>query len=336
MNYFTRRKQSTVYWQLFFTVVLFFCCLYSMWTADPIAASWQVWPDGIFVFLYDYPFISKIITSVFLLMNTVSIVFFLRRFFQVELRNYYLALFYLLFVFMFPQLMTPWSMLTGFFIIVGIFPQLFNLDENNIQSKTFMYGLWCGVLAVIDFYFIFLLFFIYLVCLLDRIYAFRCFILPIVGASVSFIYLFSILYLTNNTYYITDFFSFTCRKMQEISLLNVDIHRVKSVLSANHYMSGILLVGNILLALFSFFKLWSKASSAVINKRRKYYISLLFILLSAIYIFFFRAYNVLLNHMLLILYTIIFCLSLSYMKKYGFILLVLVFFFVLSILSMIF
>jgi hypothetical protein len=333
VSYSTRRKRSTVYWQLFLAVVLFFCCLYSIWTAAPIAASQQVWLDGIFVFLYDYPFISKIITSVFLLVNAVLLVFFLRRFSLIELRNYYPALFYLLFIFMFSQIMNPWSMLTGFFIIVGVFPQLFDLDENNIQSKTFMYGLWCGILAVIDFYFIFLLLFIYLVCLLDRIYTFRSFILPVVGASVSFIYLFSILYLTNNAHYINDFFSFTWQKMQEMSLLNVDIHRFSNVLSANHYMSGILLVENVLLAIFSFFKLWSKASSAVINKRKKYYIFLLFIFLSAIYILLFQTYNVLLNHMLLILYTIIFCLGLSYMKRYGFLLFVLVGFFVISVMS---
>ena len=333
MIYSTRKKRSTVYWQLFFAVLTYLCCLYSIWTNELITANGQVWLDGIFVFLYDYPFISRIITSVFLLINAVFLVFFLRRFSLIELRNYYPALFYLLFVFMFPQLINPWSVLTGFFIIVGVFPQLFDLDENNIQSKTFMYGLWCGILAVIDFYFIFLLLFIYLVCLLDRIYTFRSFILPVVGASVSFIYLFSILYLTNNAHYINEFFLFTQQKMQEMSLLNVDIHKFINVLSANYYMLGILFVGNVLLAIFSFFKLWSKAGSAVINKRKKYYIFLLFSFLSAIYILFFQAYNVLLNHMLLILYSIIFCLSLSYMKRYGFLFFVLVGFFVISVMS---
>ncbi len=333
MNYSTKRKRSTVYWQLFFAIALFFCCLYLIWTAVPIAGSQQVWLDGIFVFLYDYPFISKIITSVFLLMNAIFLVFLLRRFSLIELRNYSPALFYLLFIFMFPHILNPWNMLTGFFIIAGVFPQLFALDENNIQSKTFMYGLWCGILAVINFYFIFLLLFIYLACLFDRIYSLRYFILPVVGASVAFIYLFSILYLTDNTHYIDDFFSFIWQKMKEMSLLNGGIRKFANVLSANHYMSGILLVGNVLLALFSFFKLWSKASSVVISKRKKYYIFLLFIFLSAIYILFFQVYNVLLNHVLLILYTITFCLFLSHIKRYGFLFFVLTGFFVISIMS---
>lgn len=336
MNYSSRRKQTTVYWQLFFTVVAYLCCLYSLWTNELVAGNGQVWLDGIFVFLYNYPFISKIITSAFLLLNAVFLVVFLRRFSLIELRNYYPALFYLLFVFMFPQVMNPWGMLTGFFIIVGVFSQLFDLDENNIQSKTFMYGLWCGILSVIDSYFIFLLLFIYLVCLMERIYSFRSFILPIVGASVAFIYLFSILYLTNNSPYISDFFAFARQKMQEMSLLNINIHEMGKAFSAHHYMSGMLITGNVILVMFSFFRLWSKASSVVINKRKKYYIFLLFILLFAIYILFFQAYNVLLNHILLILYAIIFSLSLSHIKRYGFLFFIILIFFALSILSMIF
>ena len=329
MNY-TKRKRSTIYWQLFFIIIIALCCFYRIWNIG-FTGTGQLWMEGVLSFSYKYSFISNIITSVFLVLNAFSLVLFLRRFSLIELRNYYPALFYLLFVFIFPQIMNPWSMLTGFFVIVGILPQLFDLDEDNIQVKTFLYGLWCGILAVIDFYCIFLLFFIYIVCFMNRVYSFRSFILPVVGALVALIYLFSILYLTDNNQLIIDFFQFAGQKMQKMSLFNLDVQQATQMASTNRVVLAVLIAGNIFIGLFCFFKLLSKASSVVINRRKKYYMLLIFILLLTLYILFFQIYNLLLIHLLLILYAIILCLCLSHIKKPHFLFVLFVFFFLLAI-----
>lgn len=194
-----------------------------------------------------------------------------------------------------------------------------------------MYGLWCGILAIIDFHFIILLPFIYLTYRINRIYMFRSLIMPLVGSSISFIYLFSVLYLTDNNQYITEFCLFIKSRLHEVSFWNMDFMRLKSVLSANHFISGILVAGNVLVGLFSFLKLWSKAYSEVVNKRKKYYLLLWITALLTVYVLLFQAFNILLNSMLLLLYTIVFSLCFSYLKKYGHVIVLLLSFFAMSV-----
>jgi len=306
MSYNVRTKRNTTYWQLFFAVVLFFGCLYEIWATNLVIPDGQVWLDKVFIFLQDMPFVSKAITSVFLLLNVVFLMLFLRHLSLIELRNYYPVLFYLLFVFIFPQTMNPWSMLVGFIIIVGVFPQLFNLDEDSVHTKTFTYGLFCGILALTDFYFVFLLFFIYFICLFNRIYTFRSFILPIVGTSIAFIYLFSILYLTDNYDLMYCFINSVKEKSISFSF--------NELIGGNSYSWFFILITGIL-SVISFFRLLFKASTVVIHKRKKYY-TLLFLTLSfAVLLFLFRSSMFLFTQVLLILCTIIICMAMSHGKR---------------------
>ena len=306
MNYTVRKKRSTTYWQLFLTIVLLFGCLYEIWISASVTPNKQIWLDEVFHFLYDYPFISKIATSVFLLLNVVFLMLFLRHLSLIELRNYYPALFYLLFIFVFPHTMNIWSMLVGFIIIVGVFSQLFGLDEDSIHAKTFTYGLYCGILALIDFYFIFLLIFIYFICLLNRIYTFRSFILPIVGASAAFIYLFAILYLTDSYDLMLSFINSVKEKSISFSM---------NSFSGNKLYSWICIFTTSILSVVSFFRLLTKTSTVVIHRRKKYYILLFLTLSFAILLFMFRSSVFLFTQVLLILCTIIICMSMSHGKR---------------------
>jgi len=306
MSYSGRTKQNTT-WQLLFASVLCVCCLYQIWATEATASNGQIWLDGILGFLHNYPFIPKIITSVFLLLNTLSLVLILRRFSLIELRNYAPALLYLLFVFVFPQMINLWSMLIGFFIITGILPQLFEIDDNNLHSKTFMFGLWCGILAVIDFYFIFLLLLIYPICLFSRKISFRSIILPIVGVSVAFIYLFSIFYLTDNYVLMHSFIDFIQGKFilapLERSLEN----------SESHFFISFLITT--ILSIAALYKILSKVSTVVIHRRRKYFtLSFLFFSFIALLIFC-RSSMSLFLPVLLMLCTMIVCVAMSHGKR---------------------
>ncbi|MDR0368383.1 MAG: hypothetical protein LBH82_04505 [Bacteroidales bacterium] len=328
---YKRTKQWVLYLQLSLIIALYICCCCRIWTINTVIEVGEIWVDDMLGLSKNYVVFSGIITSVFLLLNGVFLLLYLRLFALVERRQYYPVLFYFLFVFFFPQLLNPWSMFTGFVVVTGIFPQLFHLDESNLQAKTFMYGLWCGILTIIDFHFIILLPFIYLTYRINRIYTFRSLIMPLVGSSISFIYLFSVLYLTDNNQYITEFCLFIKSRLHEVSFWNMDFMRLKSVLSANHFISGILVAGNVLVGLFSFLKLWSKAYSEVVNKRKKYYLLLWITALLTVYVLLFQAFNILLNSMLLLLYTIVFSLCFSYLKKYGHVIVLLLSFFAMSV-----
>ena len=307
MSYATGRKRNTMYWQLFFIIVLSCCCLYEIWTMASLTSSGQIWLDEIFHFLYDYPFISKIATSVLLLLNVVFLLLFFRRLLLVEHRSYAPILLYLLFIFIFPQMMNVWSMLTGFFIITGIFPQLFGIDEDNIHVKTFAYGLCCGILAVMDVYFVSFLFFIYFCCLLNRIYTFRSFLLPIVGFSIAFIYLFSIFYLTDSYEMMHRFIDLTKEKFTFSSANENPIE--------NSFYSWMRILITGVISLFSFFKLLTKASNVVIHKRKKYYVLLLLICSFSVLLLVFRSSAFLFMQGLLMLCVMIICMAMSHGKR---------------------
>ena len=328
MNYANRTKQNTIYWQLFFAIIISICCLYEIWATSSAIPNGQIWLDEIFHFLYNYPFISKITISILLLLNVVFLLLLLRRLLLIEHRNYYLALIYLLFLFVFPQTMNIWSMLVGFIIIAGMFPQVFNIDEENIHSKTFAYGLCCGVLAVIDFYFIFLLIFIYLICLLHRTYTFRSFILPIIGASIAFIYLFSILYLADN-------YDVMHRLIDLVKDKFVFVPIVKRPIESSSYsLVCVCIVG--IVSIISFFRILTKAGKVVISKRSKYYTFLFFVFAFTVLLFFFRSSIFLVMQGLLMLCAMIICLAMSHGKRNLFYKIVLFCLFIFSFLHVIF
>ncbi|MDR1878284.1 MAG: hypothetical protein LBQ64_01820, partial [Bacteroidales bacterium] len=103
----------------------------------------------VFAFLYAYSDVCWLLISILLFLNAISLLFFLRRYSLTGIRNYHPMFLYLLLSFVFPCTITLWGMLTILVTINGLFPQLFDMDEKNIYVKTFIYGLWCGLLSLL-------------------------------------------------------------------------------------------------------------------------------------------------------------------------------------------
>ncbi|MDR1879236.1 MAG: hypothetical protein LBQ64_06710, partial [Bacteroidales bacterium] len=186
-----------------------------------------------------------------------------------------------------------------------LFPQLFDMDEKNIYVKTFIYGLWCGLLSLLYTPFLLLLIFIYIVFLTEKFYKFRAFILPVAGSCLAYIYLFTGLYLFDQT-----------------DMLHIFIENIKASVAdfgislslsgeRNMYYVGIA----ILMGVIAFLKVLSKSSSVVIYRRKKQYVLLWMILLQSVITICFHAPYFLFAQILLLLLTIMLSLYLLYVKR---------------------
>ena len=304
MNYSTKSRKSTT-WQVFFIAIVYICCVIKIWHTQQ--GEQELWANNLFYFLYAKDFIYKLIKSILLLINALSLILFAQRFSLVELRNYDSALIYLIFSFIFANTMTLWGMLTGVFILWGILPVLFGLNMENIHSQSFTYGLCCGILSLIYTPFLLLLTFIYIVIFRERLHSIRAFILPIIGASLAYGYLFAGFYLLDQTSRIQDFFE----------MITTQIHNTQFFTPIQWTpMLIFFLIVSVLLGCISFFQLWWKLRSINVIKRRKHVILLIITLLQFIFLLFFPTpHHYLLAQMMIILFTILLSLSLSHTKK---------------------
>jgi len=304
MNYYTKPRKSNTYWQYFFILIAFSCCVVKIWNTEQ--NSQGIWANNLFYFLYTKAYIYKWITSILLIINTFSVILFLRRFSFLEFRNYTPAILYLLFCFIFSNTLTLWGMATGVFILWGILPYLFGLKDDNINTGTFMYGLSCGILSLIYPPFLALLFFLYIAIFMGRHYRIRAFILPIIGTSLAYLYLFSGFYLLDNTDMIPVFFEMIKSQMLDIQL---------SIDTKNGGLFIFFLIASILLGCVSFFKIWKKTLSFTVNKRKKYIFLLIILFFQSIFTLFFHSPHHLFTQTMLILFVILLSISMSFMKK---------------------
>ncbi len=304
VNYYTRTKRSNAYWQYFLIVVLCVCCIVKIWKTKQDVHG--LWIDTALSLLYAKDFTYKLITTIFLLVNAVSITIFLRRFSLIEIRNYYPTLLYLLFIFIFPHNLTLWGTISGVFIIWGILPPLFDLSEDNIKSRTFSYGLCCGILSLIYTPFLLLLPLIYIVTLNERLYYIRAFILPIIGFLLAYVYLFVGFYLFDRIDTMQGFL-----EMARIQSDNISF----GISLEKDPMSIFFLSISVLLGFISFIRMLQKSSSVVINKRKKQYKLLYILFFQSVLTVFFPAPYSLFSQIMIILYVILLSLSMLYMNK---------------------
>ena len=305
MNQYQRTKKSNTNWQLFFIAVIYACCVVKIWNTQQNTQDFLA--NNLFYFLYTKGFVYKLLISILLFINVFSIILFSRRFSLLELRNYYPAILYLLFSCMFAKTLTVWGMLTGIFVLWGIFPVLFSMNEKNTHPQIFMYGLFCGVLSLIYTPFLLLLSFIYIIFFKERLYAIRAFILPLIGAGLAYGYLFAGFYLLDQMDKIPIYF-------ETVKMQLFDIHFFTSIQWSS--MLVFFLIISVLLGFVSFFQIWWKLRFITITKRKKCVTLLILLFLQFIFLLFFHApYAYLLNQVMIILLAIVIPLSMLYMKR---------------------
>jgi len=300
MNYYQKPKKANTNWQFFLIVVLYVCCVVKIWNTKQNAL--ELWANNLFYFLYAKDYIYKLITSILLFFNTFSIILFLRRFSFLELRNYYPAMFYLLFSFIFAHTLSVWGVVTGTLILWGILPLLFGLNEENNYPWTFIYGLCCGVLSLIYPPFLLLLPLVYIVIFRERFYSFRTFILPIIGASIAYGYLFAGFYLLDKTEMIPVF-------LETIKTQILDIQLFTGIQNGPLFI--FFLIVSVLFGCISFFQMWKKTLSFTVKNRKKYVLLLFIVFFQSIFTLFFYLFG----QAMIILLAILLSLSMPHTKR---------------------
>lgn len=304
MNYYKQRRKSSIYWHYFLITITLTACIVKIWNTQQEAA--ELWVNHLFSFLYAKEYIYKGATSILLVVNTFSVILFLRRFSFSEFRNYYPAVLYLLFCFIFADTLTLWGMLIGTFSLWGIFPHLFGLKEDNIYTGTFMYGLSCGILSLIYTPFLLLLLFLYIALFRERYYTIRAFILPIVGVCLAYVYVFAGFYLLDSTDKIPE----------TLDMIKAQTFGVRFSIGVEHGASFIFfLIASVSLACISLFQIGRKVQSFTVNKRKNYVLLLLIAFLQSIFTLFFHAPYHLLSQTMIILFVVLLSISMLFMKK---------------------
>jgi len=220
----------------------------------------------------------------------------------VELKNYYPSLFYLLLSFLFSTVLNPFALFTGLLFMLGIFWNLFDIEENNINRKMFQYGFCVGILSLFYFPFIALLLVAYLACITYRRLSFRILFLPIVSLLFLFLYWYSALYIFGYD------FSFQ-ENMQQIGESLLDFQFFNPMETPITLISTILLL---LIGLRLIYFLWRASNKSIVLRRKKYQIILLLFLFSMILVFFYSQYYI---ENALITYAIVVSLLLVATKK---------------------
>ena len=292
----TKNKKRSLNLQLFFTIVLYACCLYKIFTANGETPEIFCFQNAIF-----YCLISVILLTI----NTFALTFVIRRQRLIEVKTYYPSLFYLLLSLLFSSVLNPLALFAGLLFIFGIFPNLFDLEENNISRKMFRYGLCVGILSLLHFPLIAILFFAHLASITYRRFSFRIFSIPIIGAVLPFLYWYSALYIIGID------FSFPQSMLQTgESLLKFQFFNISE--------TPIVLVSSILLSIISLrliYFLWTASGKSAVLRRKKYYILLALFLFSMICTFFYSQFY---TGITLIVYVIVLSLQIviSTSKKY--------------------
>ena len=280
--------------QLFFSIVFYAACVYKIVTEDAEVHN------AVFGF-YNAIFYC-LITSFLLIINAIILTLVVRGQKLIELKNYYPPLFYLLFSFLFPTVLNPLVLFAGLVFMLGIFPNLFDLEEHNINRKIFRYGFCVGILALLHFPLIVLLFFAYLTCLTYRRFSFRIFFLPIISVLSPFLYWYSALYILGYDFS----FQENIQQMRE-SLLQFQFFNLTE--------TPITLISTLFLLILwlrLLYFLWSFSGKSAVLRRKKYYILLVLFLFSMVLAFLYSQYYI---EIVLMMYSIVLSLYLMFTKK---------------------
>ena len=231
-----------------------------------------------FHFLYTNPSLAKIIILFLLLFNSIALYFLLKKHKLIELHNYTVSTFYLIFCLYFLSSSFLIPLFLNSLIILFLFPLLLTISEQNYKPEQgIVFGLFCGIISL--FYAPFILFFLFafIILQLNGMYYWKNYIMPIVGLIICYIYFFSILYLIDFKGF-TSFFSFYLNQFKLIDFSIISFSYIEFII-----------FGCILLFYFLFsFSLLYKSPNMNILIRKKYYCllisSLLGILLNIFFI----------------------------------------------------
>lgn len=305
MNSYAQRKKENIPLQRYLLLIIFVCCIIKIWNTEQTGN--ELWIDNCFPFLYVKSWVYKLITCILFSMNVFFITLFLRRLLLTGRNNHSVSFLYMLFCFVFPQTLTLWSMTVGVSFIIGMFLSLFDLNETNAKSKTFMYGILCGLLSLIYLPCVLFLSFLYVVIIREKLYRFRLFVLPVAGLILVYLYLVSGFYLFDRMDMMCDFQTITQSKI-DISFENM----FNFLTSIDVFF---LLIITILLGLLAFFGILLRAGTEVIYKRKKYYLLVILLLFQSVFTLFFHIPYSIMAQVSIILLSILICMSMLYTKK---------------------
>ena len=290
-----KRKKRNANWQLFFAIVLYAACVYRIFAVNEMPQ------ETVFSFSQNALFFRSF-SVILLTINAIILPFVVRRQKLIELKNYYPSVFYLLLSFLFPTVLNPISLFAGLIFILGIFQNLFDLEEHNINRKMFQSGFCVGILSLLHFPLIGLLLFAYLACFTYRRFSFRIFFLPIVGVFFPFLYWYSALYIFGCDLSLQE----NMRQMGE-SLLQFQFFNLTE--------TPMILIAVILLSIISLFliySLWTASSKSSVLRRKKYYILLALFLFSMTFALLYSQYYV---EMFIVVYAIVLSVHLVHANK---------------------
>jgi hypothetical protein len=199
-------------------------------------------------------------------------------------------------------------MLIGLLFIWGTLPILFDITEENAQRKTFIYGLWCGILSLIWAPFILFLSFLYIILIWEKLYRVRLYIMPIIGASIPYIYVLSGCYLLERGDVLYELEN-VLQSQICISLFSLNFWKDMTLISSMLFIVTIVLGG------ISFFRVLHRARTVIIYKRKKYHAFLFLLFLQSVFVVFFHVPYSLFVQELFILFSILFFIFLSHLKR---------------------
>lgn len=244
--------------------IFFLLCFFKLLLekSNPMILDYMTYfHPNLFHFLYIYPFLAKIIILFLLLFNSIALYYLLKKHKLIELHNYTVCTFYLIFCLYFLSSSFLIPLFLNSLIILFIFPLLLTISEqNNKPEQGIVFGLYCGIISL--FYAPFILFFLFafIILQLNGMYYWKNYIMPVIGLIIWYIYFFSFLYFIDFKNF-SAFFSFYANQFKFIDFTTVSFS----------YME-IIIIGCILLfyLLFSFSLLY-KSPNMNILIRKKYY-----------------------------------------------------------------
>ena len=204
--------------------------------------------------------LGDILTLLLLFINSVILKTYLTNNNLIELRDYRVVNYYLLFSFAFPYTLNIVALLFEVCFLYFMFPKLLVVGNTERSPNNFIYGFICGMISIVYHPFIFVMLLIYVSYLVDRSVNAKKIIMPILGFLLAFVYYFAFLYLTNQgmketvSAYFSNYFS----------AYHVALERISGLLVTISFA---------LILMMLFIKLYGhmRLVSSNINKRKKYF-----------------------------------------------------------------
>ena len=190
--------------------------------------------------------LGDILTLLLLFINSVILKTYLTNNNLIELRDYRVVNYYLLFSFTFPYTLNIVALLFEVCFLYFMFPKLLVVGNTERSPNNFIYGFICGMISIVYH--------------VDRSVNAKKIIMPILGFLLAFVYYFAFLYLTNQgmketvSAYFSNYFS----------AYHVALERISGLLVTISFA---------LILMMLFIKLYGhmRLVSSNINKRKKYF-----------------------------------------------------------------